>query len=437
MNAETTVEIAYGKGRLRLDLDHELAEWHVIRPKYEPPLPNPRIRFEEACRAPIGSRPLREVVKAGDRVVIVTSDGTRPVPNRLLLPWILEELPVPLDRVTVLIGTGTHRANTDDEIRKMFGPDLSPRIRVANHDAFDPARNVEVGRTDAGIPITLDAAYVHADKRIVVGFIEPHFFAGFSGGPKGVIPGVAGIDTIFHVHGYDLIAHPQSTWGVVHGNPLHHAIAEMVALCPPDFLVNVTLNNEKNIAGFFVGHYLEAHRAGCAHVRETAMISVPRKFPVVVTSNSGYPLDQNLYQTVKGISAAARITEDRGAVFVASECCDGIPAHGNFGAVLQHHENLASIDTWLRELPSPVLDQWQVQVLVQILERNKVCVHSQLDPDCVRACKMLPIPSLEMGLREHIEAIGRGAPVAVLPEGPVTIPYVDFDSVDPRAVPIR
>lgn len=428
MNAETTVEIAYGKGGLRLDLDPQLAEWHVIRPKYEPPLPNPRAMFEKACRAPVGSRPLREVVKATDRVVIVTSDGTRPVPNRLLLPWILDELPVPPDRVTVLIGTGTHRANTDEEIRSMFGPDLDHRVRVVNHDAFDPARNVEVGKTSAGLPVMLDEAYVHADKRIVVGFIEPHFFAGFSGGPKGVVPGIAGIDTIYQIHGYDLIAHPRSTWGILEGNPLHHAIADRVALCPPDFLVNVTINNEKRITGFFAGHYLEAHRAGCAHVRETAMIAVPHRFPVVVTSNSGYPLDQNLYQTVKGMSAAAQITEDGGAIFVASECSDGIPAHGNFGAILQSHEDLASVDTWLRELSSPVPDQWQIQVLVQILKRNKICVHSQLDPDCVRACKLWPIASLEMGLREHLEAIGRGAPVAVLPEGPVTIPYVNSGS---------
>ncbi|MBI5093322.1 MAG: nickel-dependent lactate racemase [Candidatus Hydrogenedentes bacterium] len=423
MNPETTVDIAYGKGRLRLELDRKLAEWRVIRPKFEPPLPNPHAVFDEVCRAPIGSRPLRGVVDAKDRVVIVTSDGTRPVPNNLLLPWLLEELPVPLDQVTVLIGTGTHRGNTDDELRSMFGADLSRQVRFVNHDASDPAQNVEIGRTETGVPITLNAEYVHADKRIVLGFIEPHFFAGFSGGPKGVIPGIAGLDTIFHIHGYDLIAHPQSTWGILTENPLQRAIADMVALCPPDFLVNVSLNSEKNITGVFAGHYIEAHRAGCAHVRETAMIPVPHKFPVVVTSNSGYPLDQNLYQTVKGMSAAARITEDDSAIFAASECSDGIPAHGNFGAVLQRHETVASVDSWLQQLASPVQDQWQIQTLVQILKRSKVYLHSQLAPECVRACKLAPISSLELGLREHIETIGRGAPVAVLPEGPVTIPY--------------
>jgi nickel-dependent lactate racemase len=239
-----------------------------------------------------------------------------------------------------------------------------------------------------------------------------------------VAPGIAGIESIFHIHGYDLIADPHSTWGILEGNPLYRAIADMVAVCPPDFLVNVTLNNEKAITGLFLGDYREAHRAGCAHVRENAMVPVPHAFPVVVTSNSGYPLDQNLYQTVKGMSAAARIAKHNGAIFVASECSDGIPAHGSFGTVLQRHETLESIDTWLRGLASPVVDQWQIQVLVRILMQCRVSLYSRLDPDSARACKLSPVACLEDSLREHIEIIGKGAPVAVLPEGPIMVPYL-------------
>jgi lactate racemase len=424
MHAEATVDIAYGKGCLGLRLEPRLAEWHVVRPKNELPLPHPQGVFREACRAPIASRPLRDVVKPQDRVVIVTSDGTRPVPNRLLLPWLLEEMRVPLANITVLLGTGTHRPNTDDEIRHMLGPELARQVRTVNHDAFDPERNVQVGTALEGVPVTLDEAYVHADKRIVVGFIEPHFFAGFSGGPKGVVPGIAGIESILHVHRYELIKDPQSTWGRLADNPLHQAVTEMVALCPPDFLVNVTLNNEKNITGLFCGDYMGAHQAGCAHVRENAMVAVPNKFPVVVTSNSGFPLDQSLYQSVKGMSAAARIAEDGGTIFIASECSDGIPAHGNFGKELQRHKTLESVDTWLRGLASPALDQWQIQVLVQILQRQSVCIYSSLDPDTVRSCQLTHVEDLEASLREHIETLGTRVPVAVLPEGPVTIPYV-------------
>lgn len=423
MSKEGITGLAYGKGRLTLHLDPTLAEWHVIQPKYEKPLDNPKQAFQNACRNPLGSRPLRDIVNPSDRVVIVTSDGTRPVPNRLLLPWLLEEMRVPFENITILLGTGTHRANTEDETSEMLGPDLCRQVNVVHHDAFDPQKNVVAGKTADGVPVILDKAYVQADKRIVVGFIEPHFFAGFSGGPKGVVPGAAGIETIFHVHGYDLIAHPNSTWGVLDDNPLHETISDMVAICPPDFLVNVSLNNDKAIAGLFAGHYREAHRAGCARVRENAMVAVPHSFPIVVTSNSGYPLDQNLYQTVKGMSAAAKITSDNGMVFVASECSDGIPSHGNFGSILQSHSTVESVEVWLKNLANPVLDQWQVQVLVQILARCRVSLHSRLDPECVKGCKLSPVDDLKQSLRNHIEAIGKGVPVAVLPEGPITVPY--------------
>ncbi len=424
MNMEDVVGIAYGDGRLPLHLDASIAEWHVIIPTDEPALDDPHETFRSACRSPIEAHPLRSLVKSGERVVIVTSDGTRPVPNRVLLPWILEELGVPPENVTILIGTGTHRANTDSELHEMLGDDLCRNFRVINHDAFDEQRNVNVGVTAAGVPVLLDAEYVNADKRIAVGFIEPHFFAGFSGGPKAVVPGVAGIESIFHAHAYGLIAHAQSTFGVLDGNPLHETIASMVSMCPPDFLVNVTLNNAKAITGVFAGECRAAHRAGSEHVRRNAMVPVPRRFPIVVTSNSGYPLDQNLYQAVKGMSAASLIAERDGTIFIASECRDGIPEHGNFGSALRSHDSIESIDAWLRGLNKPVLDQWQVQVLVKILMRCRVSLYSSLDSECVRGCKLTPAANLEGELREHLKSLGKGAPVAVLPEGPVTIPYV-------------
>ena len=422
--AEHTAHIAYGKGRIPLNLDPRLAEWHVITPKEVHALPDQHAAFLRACRKPTGSRPLRDVVQSRDRVVIVTSDGTRPVPNRALIPWLLEELPVPDEQVTVLIGSGSHRANTPDEITEMFGEDSVRRVRIVNHDAYDPGRNVPVGQTESGEPAILDAEYVNADKRIVIGFIEPHFFAGYSGGAKGVAPGVASIDTICHLHSYDLIAHPQSTWGVLDGNPVQQTIQEMVALCPPDFLVNVTLNNDKAITGVFAGDYREAHRAGCAHVRTQAMAPVAHEFPVVITSNSGYPLDQNLYQSVKGMSAAARIVHPGGVIIMASECSDGIPSHGNFGTILHDAESLEDVDRRLRGLSAPLLDQWQAQVLVQIRLRCDVALYSTLDPVCVRDCKLEPVPDLERAVHARVEALGAGAPVAVLPEGPLTIPYV-------------
>jgi len=205
---------------------------------------------------------------------------------------------------------------------------------------------------------------------------------------------------------------------------LHEAIAEAVALCPPDFLVNVSLNRDKQITAFFAGNYIDAHRAGCTHVNANAMAPAPHEFPVVITSNSGHPLDQNLYQSVKGMSAAARIVERGGTIFMASACSDGIPDHGNFGGILRGHDSIEEIDAHLRGLSSTVLDQWQAQVLVRTLQRCEVRLFSQLDPGTVADCKLVPVAGLQRAVEEHIRSLGKGVPVAVMPEGPVTIPYV-------------
>ena len=417
------IEIAFGRGSVPIYADPGLADWHVIRPRHEEALADPEAGFREACLDPIGSGPLREIAGASDRVVIVTSDGTRAVPNRQLIPWILGELPVSPDRVTVLLGNGTHRANTADEVAGMFGEDLVKHVRIVNHDAYDPDANVRVGTSSHGTEVWLDRAYVEADRRVVVGFIEPHFFAGFSGGAKGIVPAVAGIETIYRLHRAELIGDRMSTWGVLDGNPIQAEIAEAVALCPPDFMVNVTLNAEKEITGFYLGDYRKAHRQGCVAVRASAMVPVPEAFPVVVTSNSGYPLDQNLYQAVKGMSAAARITTEGGSIVVASECSDGIPDHGNFAALMRTGNSPEDVLQAVRD-QEPILDQWLAQVLSEILRRADVAVHSRMNARDIRACKLAVAEDLGATIRERIEAAGTGARAAVMPDGPLTIPYV-------------
>jgi len=417
-----TIDVAYGKGSIPLRADPSVAEWEVIRPGFEPAHPNPVEGFRQASAQPLGADPLSEVAGLGDRVVIVTSDGTRPVPNRQLIPWIIESLGVPDDRLTVLIGTGSHRPNTPAEIDSMFG-DLARRVKIVNHDAFGEEQNQKMGTTASGTDVYLDSAYVEADRRIVVGFIEPHFFAGFSGGAKGIAPGVAGIDTILRFHRADLIGHPNSTWGVIDGNPIQEEIAQAVAMLPPDFMVNVTLNAEKAISGFYLGDYVEAHREGCDAVKAASMQPVARAFPVVVTSNSGFPLDQNLYQTVKGISAAARIVGDGGTIVVASECSDGIPDHGNFAQIMRDSASPADVIGSIQALERPILDQWQAQILAGILERSAIKVRSDLPREDVEMCKMDVIEDVDSAVAEGLEGTDDRR-VAVLPDGPLTIPYL-------------
>ncbi|MBS11562.1 MAG: hypothetical protein CME19_08165 [Gemmatimonadetes bacterium] len=419
----STIDIAYGKGHISLNADPAVAEWTSIRPRFEPAHPDPVNGFRDAVANPIGSEPLASLIGPSDRVAIVTSDGTRPVPNRELIPWILEAIPVPEEQVTVILGTGTHRPNSTEEIEAMFGREVVSRVHIINHDAFDESTNVDLGRISTGTPAYLDRAYLEADKRIVVGFIEPHFFAGYSGGAKGIAPGVAGIDTILQLHRADLIGDPNSTWGQMEGNLIQKEIAEIVALCPPDFMVNVTLNGDKEISRFYLGDYQAAHGVGCSAAKEAAMQAVERAFPVVVTSNSGYPLDQNLYQTVKGISAAARIVGDGGHIFVASECSDGVPDHGNFAAIMRKGDAASDVLDSIQTLERPILDQWQAQILAGILDRVSISVASGMDRDAIEACKLETTDDLNAAVRE---AIGDSddARVAVLPDGPFTIPYL-------------
>lgn len=419
-----SVSLAYGKTPIPLALDPEAASWHVIAPHHAPALADPRAALTEACRNPIACDPLRNLVKPSDQVVIVTADNTRPVPNRFLIPAVLEELGIAKEQVTVLLGTGTHRAVTPAEKAEMFGEDLLREVRVVNHDAYDPSQLVVAGYTASGVPVTLNRQYVEADFRVVLGFIEPHFFAGFSGGAKGVAPGVAGLESILALHAYDLIDDPKSTWGELDENPVHWAIVQMAGCCPPDFLINVTLNRDKAITGVFAGEYRRAHRMGCAQSREEAMAPVTRRFPVLVTTNSGYPLDQNLYQSVKGMSAAARILEPDGAIFIAAECRDGIPDHGNFGAMLSQSTSREDLEASLRGHLPAILDQWQVQVLLRILRQGQVYIHSSLPPNTVRACGLIPIDDLAEALYQYLQKRGGKTPVAVLPEGPLSIPYV-------------
>lgn len=417
-------QIAYGKTRIPLSMDPKLAHWEVITPKHESALPNAREEFARACERPIGGKPLREIIKPTDRVIVATSDGTRPVPNRLLIPWLLEALPCPAENVTVMLGTGTHRPNTPEEIADMFGADVAARVNIVNHTAFGDETNQFIKTTSTGANLWMDKAWLAADKRIVMGFIEPHFFAGFSGGAKGVVPGIAGIETILHLHSYRLIADPNSAFGVLEGNPIQNEIQEMVAACPPDFMVNVTLNSDKAITGFYLGDYREAHRVGCARVKTNSMAAVESEFPIVVTSNSGFPLDQNLYQTVKGMSAAVRIAAPGGTIFVASECSDGLPSHGNFGNLLRGGASPRAINDSIRVLTKPVLDQWQAQILTNIQMKCDLALMSKLKTEDVETAKIRPVTNFQADVESKIRELGPGARVAVLPDGPLTIPYV-------------
>jgi nickel-dependent lactate racemase len=339
------------------------------------------------------------------------------------VPWLINELGhVPLANFVIINGVGSHRANTREELIQMLGRDIVDSVRIENHDAFDDARLVHVGTNTYGSEVWLNRTYVESDFRIVTGFIEPHFFAGFSGGPKGINPGIAGIRTILDFHNAVMIGHPNTTWGLLEGNILQDAATQNCLMARPGFMLNVTLNGAKEITNVFAGDVIEAHRAGCAFVKEQAMYAVDRPFDLVVTTNSGYPLDQNLYQTVKGMSAAALIVRQGGAIVSASECSDGVPSHGNYAKILRMRETPQELLAMIEDPAFSMFDQWQVQVQAIIQLKADCYLYSTLDDATVVQAKFTPLPDLGPSLGALIERYGPA--VAVLPYGPLTIPYV-------------
>ena len=418
------VKLAYGKEGLWVDLPDRNVT--VVEPRYVPGLPDEAGAIREALRAPLGTSPLRELVRPSDTVAIVFSDITRPQPRDRMLPVLLEEIShVSREQVVLMNALGTHRPNTQDELAGMLGRGIVASYRVVQHDAWDQANLVHLGRTSCGHEAYINAEFMRARAKILTGFIEPHFFAGFSGGPKAVLPGLAGHSSVLANHDARLIANARATWGVTKGNPIWGEMREAALMTRPTFLLNVTLNRDQAITGAFAGDMLAAHAAGTRFVASTALVPVPEPFDIVITSNSGYPLDLNLYQAVKGMSAAARVVKPGGSIIVAAECWDGVPEHGEYGQILQlaatPEELLALIHSWsaVRQ------DQWQAQIQAQVQMKAEVYVKSSyLDDETIRRAMLEPCHSIEETLAALLDRYGPEASICVLPEGPMTVPHV-------------
>ncbi|MDD4600898.1 Lactate racemase [bioreactor metagenome] len=416
------VKLAYGKGHVTINVP-ENAE--VIEPRHLPGLADDKAAVVAAMRKPFGTRPLKEMVKATDTVGIVIADITRPTPSHKLVPWIMEELShVPRENFVVINGLGSHRANTREELIQMLGEDVVNTVKIVQSDAFNPDELVYVGTNSYGSKVYFNKTYTECDFKIVTGFIEPHFFAGFSGGPKGICPAIASIETILDFHNAQMIGDPNSTWGTIAGNILQNAATQNCLMAKPEFLINVTLNGDKEITDVFAGDVIEAHRIGCEFVKKHAMHAVEEPFDIVITTNSGYPLDQNLYQTVKGMSAAAEIVKQDGAVIAVSECSDGLPNHGNYADILKARKTPQELLDMINEPSYRLFDQWEAQKQAMIQLKADCYLYSTLDKETVEQAMIKPVENLDATLKQLMEKYGPNARVAVLPLGPLTIPYV-------------
>jgi nickel-dependent lactate racemase len=414
------VELAYGRDGTTVEVP-DGAE--VIAPVEEPGLDDEAASIVAALRHPLLGGSLQDLIDGSERVAVVFPDLTRPMPNRTVLPPLLAELAragVPNDHITLLCATGTHRQATASEMEELVGPEIVARYTIVDHDGTSDA-HVAVGAVD-GTEVLLQREYVEADLRIVTGFVEPHFFAGFSGGPKAVCPGLAANTTILEAHHPRRIADARATFVTREGNPVHDFVRAAVALAPPHLSLDVAINRARQVTAVFAGPLPAAHDAACAHVQSAAVRAVETPFDLVVSTNGGYPLDRNLYQAVKGMAAAERIVRRGGIIVMAAACEDGVPAGGAFARLLADAPTPADL---AGASGVPELDRWQAQVLGRVLDRAEVQLFAEgLHGDALSSALFSLVPDLDGAVVAALGRLGPGARVAVMPEGPLTVATV-------------
>ena len=388
------------------------------------PLADPAAAVREALAHPIASPPLAELARGRQSACIVISDITRPVPNQVILPPMLETLEaagVAREAITILIATGMHRPNLGDELALMVGRDVMARYRIENHFCQDPANYRRIDTID-GAPIEVNRHYLDADLRILTGLIEPHFYAGFSGGRKAILPGISSFETMKFMHSYRMIEHPRVANCVLDGNPFHQFGLRICELAGVDFIVNVALNKRRQVGGVFAGHYDRAHRAGCELVERHSTCTVDEPFDLVITSGGGFPLDATFYQISKALTAAKDVLRKGGTIVVVCGCQEGLGGK-EFTGILRSVGSLAEFRGRYQDPQDFVIDQWCAHSIYQALDHaGEVYIYSPgLAAEDVKKMGAIPVT----GLQSTVTALAaRHARVALSPEGPYVVGVV-------------
>ncbi|WEF28930.1 nickel-dependent lactate racemase [Klebsiella aerogenes] len=369
---------------------------------------------------PLYSPPLTELAKDKQNIVIISSDHTRPVPSKIIMPIILQRIrSVNHDaKITILIATGTHRASTNEELLDKYGQDIFDNETIIVHDSKDDTALVNIGKLPSGADCIINKLAVECDLLIAEGFIEPHFFAGFSGGRKAVFPGVAGYTSVVGNHNGQFINSLKARTGNLTQNPIHQDMVYAAELANLQFIVNVVLDHNKRIINCFAGDAVLAHEDGCHFVRKV-MSAAKKESDITITCNGGYPLDQNIYQAVKGMTAAEATTKKGGVIIMVAGARDG---HGGTGfyETFRQAEHVEDIITQALNTPSDKTapDQWQSQILARVMSHYHVILVSQLiDPKIVREMKMDHCRDLQDAIDKALEIKGSDAMIAIIPDG--------------------
>lgn len=395
-------------------------QYQLLLSRTSAPLRDPAAAIESALDHPIGCRPLSELAAGKRSAAIAVCDITRPAPNRVTLPPLLERLHragIGPDAVTLLVATGLHRPATPAELDVILGPQIAARYRIGNHKAREKTAHRWLGRTAQGTPVWIDERFVAADLRITLGFIEQHLMAGFSGGRKLVAPGLAGEDTIKTLHAPRFMREPAATEGSLENNPLHAELLEIAGMARQDFILDVTMTQERQISGVFAGAPVEAHAAGVAFLRDTSMERLPELADAVITSGAWYPLDLTFYQTIKGITAAEHVLRPGGKILVVGECAEGIGS-AEFARKL---ESFTGPEEYLREIAdSPVVaDQWQLEKLALAARSHELLFFTPgAEKSRLGALAARTYERIETAVAAVLDGLPRAARVALIPDGP-------------------
>lgn len=422
------VRLPYGDSFLNIDIPERFAG-SVLTSKYVRGLENERKAILESLEKPLECAPLRSLVHGSDKVVIITTDNTRACPDDRIVPVILtvlEEI-IPRENITIVIALGLHSPLGKEELSGKLGRDIVERYNVVNHD---PAQTVYLGETSRGIPVEVFSRVIEADFRISTGFIEPHFFAGFSGGRKSIAPGVSSARSIRRNHNYSMLDHPCARAGILRDNPIHEDMVEQSRMAGLDFIVNVLLNVDDEITHVFSGDPESAHETGCRVARENVTLPLEKPVDITITTNGGAPLDLDFYQTCKAIDTAAQITRDGGMIIVAAACNQGIGPE----EFRRLHTSARSPEDVLEKL-SNSCDQaegvsWQNQILARAQLNHRVFLYSGLDDNLVTPMKVNPIHSIEEELDKALTIFGNELSLAVIPQGPLVLPTLQAEDND-------
>jgi nickel-dependent lactate racemase len=420
------IHLDYGRTGLDVDLpDDRIVGPLAIRPAA--PLADPGRAIADAIDHPIGSRPLAELAQGRRNACILICDITRPVPNALILPPLLQRLErqgIARKDILILIATGLHRPNEGEELVELVGPEIAANYRIENHHGKELAEHDFLGVTPNGVPVHLDARYVRADLKITTGLIEPHLMAGYSGGRKVICPGIAALETVKVWHGPRFLEHPLADCGIVAGNPVHEENTRIALLAGCDFIVNVCLDDQRRVTWVGAGDMIQAWEQGVRFVEQVVKAPVPEPVDVVVTSCAGYPLDTTWYQAVKGLTGALPIVKRGGTIVLAASLTEGLGSP-EFRRVMAENPDLQKFKQRILGTDYFVMDQWQLEELAKVVERCRVKVVTHgLSPETLRQCYVEPAATVEQAVADSLAEYGPKARVAVIPKGPYVLPFV-------------